>query len=425
MSQDIPEMPERVPLLTLPLFPYLPEGGTEIQASRRLRHRDALNLHELAGEMRKSAVCTIRVNNNPWSVINVFSPYSEYLHVMLMETSGTRYLPGPEAIPEREGEGVVQIVGDVLEFMEKEREAERLCWGYNWSPRAWGEDEERGGFQSIPTEWHAMMWGWRELNPDRRGSERTQWKRTTELPHSVRRILGQNNYALPISKTLYKRLRKNLETKCGINEIVRDGKWNIDRRGITLTVPCSVGSLSGKSGFFSNFLKPVADIINRFFCDLSEAMTSMDCGMMDSILMKTEKAPLSREDFKTLREGPLPRSDREIRKNLERSGFPVELKDILLPPVRNRHTGDGERGQKWRKGFGYSLVFSGKPDEDISEMRFLPGVYMGPGGVVEALGVLVWRLEDREVPEREVRERSKRLWRMAGMLEEKRRFDRS
>jgi hypothetical protein len=46
----------------------------------------------------------------------------------------------------------------------------------------------------------------------------------------------------------------------------------------------------------------------------------------------------------------------------------------------------------------------------------MPGVFVGPGGVVEAQGIVIRRPEDKQVSDSKIREKSEVLWQLATNL---------
>ena len=156
----MPVLPKKITILNIPLFPYRKSGQKKPQPAKRIRPPDSLNLKKMISEIKKSEIITLDINKKPWSVVSVYSAYSPDIHVMLVETSPNRCLPGPEKIPDSEGDKLIPIFSAVLDFISQRKINDSIHLGYNWSPRAWGLPEEKTGFQSIPTKWHPHIWGW-------------------------------------------------------------------------------------------------------------------------------------------------------------------------------------------------------------------------------------------------------------------------
>ena len=108
-----------IPELTIPLSPFIPKGKKKPIVTQRIRPPDALDLHGLIKKLKPSILATIPVTDHPWSVVSVYSPYSPDVHVMVMETSTNRYLPGPEWIPDDEGDALMEVWASVLDFISK------------------------------------------------------------------------------------------------------------------------------------------------------------------------------------------------------------------------------------------------------------------------------------------------------------------
>jgi len=163
-------------------------------------------------------------------------------------------------------------------------------------------------------------------------------------------------------------------------------------------------------------------MLNELFVDLTEAFTTMNCEDVDQLLRGIEGGSLSLEARRKLRAAPALRPDHEIREHLAKKYLPESLFTCLKPAIKNRCEEQGTSEQWWRKGFGYSLLLGTLPRKDdsessaCSELRILPGVYCGPGGVVEAQGVFLQRPEDRQVPFSVVQEKSKVLHELAALL---------
>ena len=155
---------KKITILTIPLFPYLPAGRQKPPVTKRIRPDDALDLKGMLKEIRKSEVAAFNLAGNPWSLSSVFSSYSPDIHVMFIEMSPNRYVPGPEKIPVSEGERLMKLWATTLELIARRKTVATIHAGYNWSPRAWGKEEEKTGFQSLPTKWHPHLWGWPALS---------------------------------------------------------------------------------------------------------------------------------------------------------------------------------------------------------------------------------------------------------------------
>jgi hypothetical protein len=357
-----------------------------------MRPADAVDLKGLVSEMKKSAVTTKHISEKPWSLISVYSPYSPDIHVMLMETSPDRYLPGPEWIPEEEGEGVTKLIGAVLDFIGRRQSNSTIHAGYNWSPRSWGEEEEKTGFQSVPTKWHPMLWGWPRLDEtDDPDSQTVEWVDPSVLSPHERRILGENEFGLPLCRFIRSILEKESEKLPDIKGPFSFDKSTISGRIVSIPFHDPLPQLFSSDGFFAGVLKPIAIILEKTFRMLTETFTTLDCSEMDALLRQCEvKGPAILE---RLRNNPRIRDKNAVSKLACNNNIPNDLMQTLSTPIFNRCNEKGIPSGWWRKGFGYALVLSASTSEYVGHLKIMPGVYVGPGGVVEAQGVILKRPE--------------------------------
>ncbi len=410
-------LPQQLPRITLPLSPLLPRNGGEAVLSKRIRPEDSLNLVQTLQHLSPSILTTVDVAGKPWSVISVFSPYSPDVHVMIMETSPDRYLPGPEAIPTGEGDAAAALMAKVLQFIRARPETDNLHFGYNWSPRSWGEFEERGGFQSVPTKWHAMIWGWPSFSEGERDHYCLDQVARKELSLPARRIFGEGEYIKPLGDLFIDRITETL-SRSGTQSYISEKGWMIDYTGPTCFLSSDIISLVRNSHFFSGFLQPIAVTLDRLLADLTESFTDMKCDDFEEMLRQVHTRPLREDEIKILRAPPALLDAAEIPRRLRERNLPTALSGILLEAITARCREEGDHTYWWRKGFGYSLVFSAAKEKNETRLRLLPGVYVGPGGVVEAHGVLLRRLLDCRLSPERMSRRSAVLWELADFLEE-------
>ncbi len=404
---------KKVTTLTIPLFPYLRAGRRKPQETKRIRPEDALDLKEMLKEIRKSEVASFSVAGHHWSLASVFSSYSPDIHVMFLEASPNRYIPGPEIIPDREGEGLMKLWAATLELIAKRKTVATLHAGYNWSPRAWGREEEKTGFQSLPTKWHPHLWGWPAFG---KLSSFARPIETSTLTPQERRLLGDNNYAKPFGVLIKKRMAETFSKGSLFYKLFPRRNWRIDGRGIYARFNLSVPQILRTPGFFSQVLKPLATMLEGIMCELTEVFTTIRCVDIDRILVATEKMCL--KNLAILRATPVMRDEKAVRKIFIQSKYPTGLLESLWQPVWNRCHEKGDPADWWRKGFAYALIFKGPSRGGWGELRMMPGVYVGPGGVVEAEGCIIKRLEDKKFSEYEIRQKSKELQNMAEDLKE-------
>ncbi|OVE78670.1 hypothetical protein BVY01_04735 [bacterium I07] len=409
-------LPDLLPLLTIPLFPYQRALNKQAGLTRRIRPEDALDLPFMISQLEPSILNTTQIETYPWSLVSVMSPYSMDSHVMLMETSSDRYIPSPERVSVNEGEGVIKRAARVLDFMSEQYQEGTVHVGYNWSPRAWGEMEEKTGFQSIPSKWHLSIWNWAPFplsSENNSNVSRVPWK---EAGFALRRILGENNYVRPLGRLLIRRLQYTMSRFPLRDSKVDINKFETDDHCLTLPISMPLTKFMKANGVFEQVLKPIAIAINRIFCDLTESLTTMCCHSTDQLIKTIEKGGLNAEQKHQIRAAPEMRSQDQIKQAWDRHGFSDALLDALWKPVKNRCEEIGNPENWWRKGFGYALVLSGSMNSSRSTLRIMPNVYVGPGGIVETLGVLIRRPEDRQMPEEHVLARSKVLWKMIEYL---------
>lgn len=408
-------LPENVRMLTIPLLPYLQPGEKKPRKTKRIRPGDTLDLRSLLKEIKKSTVITLEICGKPWSVVSVYSPYSPDVHVMLIEASPNRYLPGPERIPEREGSCLMQLWAAILDFIADRQVNATVHVGYNWSPRAWGQEEEKNGFQSIPTKWHSHLWGW----PPFRNTPTDKLKfgkciDSTSLLPGEKRLLGDNNYAEPFGLLIKNKLKETFPPNTPFHRFFSYRNWSINDCGIYASFNTSVPEILRIPKFFSHVLKPLAVQLDHLTRDLTEALTKVKCKEMDNILAETEKG--RPKNWKKLRVRPTMQTEAYIRKAFKEKRYPESLREAILEPVRNRCNETENRNNWWRKCFGYALVLAGPSKGNSGEIRIMPGVFVGPGGVVEAQGIVIRRPEDKQVSDSEIRKRSEVLWQLAKNL---------
>lgn len=362
--------------------------------------------------MRKSEIATFKTAGGKWSATSVYSAYSPDIHLMLIETSPNRYVPGPETIPEREGDRLMRIWAEILDLTAKRKTAATIHAGYNWSPRSWGQEEEKTGFQSVPTKWHPHFWGWPAFikKPTKKDWE-VKTVAVSKLSAPLRRVLGENDYAKPFGKLIKARMGEKFAKDSLFNKILPFNKWVIDERGLYTRFNLSVPEILRTPGFFRSCLKPLAAMLEEVMRELTETFTTIKCREIDRILAGTQKGVP--KNLKKLRAAPLMRGEKYIRKIFKMRGYPAGLLEALIQPVHNKCNETGNPADWWRKGFAYALVFHGPAKGRRGELRIMPGVYIGPGGVVEAEGFIITRQEDRKFSEAEIRRKSEDLRKLA------------
>jgi hypothetical protein len=402
---------KKVTILTIPLFPYLQAGRQKLLVTKRIRPEDSLDLKMMLREIKKSSLATFQINKKPWALTSVFSSYSPDIHVMFLDTSPNRYIPGPERIPVGEGNHLMELWAATLELIAKRKTVASIHAGYNWSPRAWGKEEEKTGFQSLPTKWHPHLWGWPVLN---KSSSFCRQVKTSTLLTEQKRLLGYNDYVKPFGMLIKKRMAERFARSSLFYKLFPAGGWHIDGRGIYTRFGVSVVQILRTPWFFGEILKPVSAMLEEIMRELTEAFTTMRCSDIDRILAATEKS--RPENMGIVRANPVMRKEKDIRKIFKQRKYPARLFKALWGPVWKRCNEKGDPTEWWRKGFAYALVLSGPSRGNRGELRIMPGVYVGPGGIVEAQGYIIKRQEDLKFSDEQIRSKSKTLKDLAEKL---------
>jgi hypothetical protein len=404
-------LPKKVVMLTIPLFPYLPGADRRPQKPRRIRPGDALDIRDMLKEIGKNELMTLDVAGRPWSVTSVYSSYTPDIHVMLIETNPHRYISGPEGVLEDEGNRLMELWAAILDLIGKRKTVATVHAGYNWSPRAWGKEEEKTGFQSIPTKWHPHLWGWPAFDKVSFGKKWYARVDTASLPPQLRRLLGDNNYALPLGRLIQERMRENFSTNSLFYKLFPRHKWFVDGRGIYNRFNENVADILRAPGFFGLCLKPLAAMLEEIARELTETFTTIECKDIDRILARTTKA--RPKNWKRLRASPVMRNEKYIRRVFKSRRYPHGLLEALWQPVWDRCHEKSDPAGWWRKGFAYAMVFNGPSKGRRGELRIMPGVFVGPGGVVEAEGFVIRRPEYKKFSDREIQRKSQDLRNLA------------
>ena len=419
-------MTNKVPVVTVPTAPFIPKGANKSIETTRLWPIDALNLKNLHIELQKGAVFTKDINGGEWSVISVYSPYSDDFHVMLMETSENRYLPSIEYISDGEGDTLMKIWIETVKYMKKRKTDQQLFIGYNWSPRSWGKWEEGNGFQSIPTKWHAMFWSWPDFlnkkviqNENSLQSEYIKYDfiNMEDTLDSFKKLNGETICANDIVKGF----RGKIDTIK--NNTINSGKSKVKKGAYIIEFNHAMEALFATEKFFSDFLKPIATCLNDYFSELTDLFLKSPswCKRVDKVLKKIETGDFSPVDYKFLQTLPELNTEADIRASLKAKGFSKKSQDELLLLVKNRYIlenlpkvqeikslhnhklfksaknilhilntmNNDYVNSSLRKGFAYALTFKESGKKTV--MKITPGVYLGPGGVVESERVVLNR----------------------------------
>jgi hypothetical protein len=404
------KMQSRIPQLIIPLFPYLSGPDDKPVLSKRIRPDDALNIREMLKHLAPSNLKTFDIYGHSWSMVSVMSPYSIDTHIMFIETSEDRYVPGPDWVDDDEGDALMKHVRDVMDFLQDRNKNGTVQIGYNWSPRSWGDEEEKTGMQSIPSKWHLSMWNWEAFPEPGISSPHLEWIDSKDINHDLKRILGENRYAKPIGQLIQQRIMFQMSDESLWSELFSEADWSVNSHCLTLTFSRSMKDILSIEKLFSRILKPVAVMLDLLFCQLTEILTSMQCRKIDKLLKQIEKGPLQPDQLAEIRATPEFKTEDLIKSRWQENRLPEELLDALWTPVQSRCAGTGNPKDWWRKGFGYALVFAGPLHGGGGTLKIQPSVFVGAGGVVETQGVLIMRPEDKMLSEQKIRRKSQILW---------------
>jgi hypothetical protein len=278
---------DKIPCLTVPLSPHMSPGEDAPKETKRIQPEDSLNLRGLTDALEPSILASFYIGGKTWSVVSVYSPYSPDVHVMVMETNPDRYVPGPEKVPDVEGDDLMGICASVLEFVARRESNATIHFGYNWSPRSWGDIEEKGGFQSIPTKWHTMIWGWPPFPAEDETTEYAGWIENSKLTPGARRILGENDYVEPFCRLIKQRLEESFPEGTEFIQLLPLDESKIDDRCLYIPFNYSITQILKTPAFFSQILKPTAVVLEQITRDLTETLTTLNYGKIDEVLLKT------------------------------------------------------------------------------------------------------------------------------------------
>ena len=346
----------------------------------RVRQKQALDHELLVSSLEPNIVARLDIERRPWGLVNVLSPYTDKMHVMLIDLS-SRYTPDPRYVPNNEGEVIMQTAAKIIQFQEAMDAVTTTSFGYNCSPRAYGFEEEKGGGQSVATKWHPMIWN--------EGSLHTV--SVEGVPRVFRQMLRGNRYnrlATKVLATVFAQERfpfLNIAT------------METDSLGVSFYLNGSLSTASATPGFYSTFLRPVSLVLDALSRDVNEALTDLDFGRIDE-WAKAAYEHGDRDLIESLREDPklLPSDLR--RKNIEalaEKGHPTILIDGLLEVNDRLENKSSVKTTSWvRKGFGYAFVLSQSKNEPLATMRIRPTIFVQDrGGVVEAQRKWLQRIE--------------------------------
>lgn len=386
--------------VTCPLFPLFPrnQGYSEgYHLPARMRPKDCVDLKKLTEIFRESLLYEEKYENdtNP-AVISVLSPYSKYLHVMVLDLSPTKYLPAPEWFSIDYFQKICNICNKVVCF-GRNTDTKCLCAGYNWSPFSYGSEEEKTGAQSVTTKFHFSIWSWNDLMPyDNR-----------EISSATKRALGDNEYGLPFAKMIWEEIRQIVEQSNLFSEPETNSR--------SLFLPFKSSNISTVLQH-KTLLYSIAEKISTVFSRLSSYISNDLIDKYKNILKETENRPLTDEELEFLRTPINPKPLEEILSKCQNNHEKAYLSSLYESMI-NRFNQKCPDLPMWRKNFGYSLVLCESEFSKLeSGLRIYTLPQCGPGGVVEALGCILTRPENAIAKEEDLIYHNNILWDMADYI---------
>jgi len=351
------------------------------------------------------------LSNSPlhWNVCKPRAPYSMDFHAMMVNVDPERYIPSLVHVPEKEVIcTVVPMLRSVVCYAcEQVLSASVVNIGWNWSPRSWGATEG-GGFQSLRTKWHPMIWTWsKDWNSasalaaeQARGNLCSQERDAkslfgtcciTDLPPQHRSYFSSaTSHCLPLLQDMCVRLNSAISSSS-----------TAFISTFEVCTSCAIPCLSSKilvkgdrpwfdlfcTEFFSSVVLPVSRTLDECLLCITECCTTMNCKRVEEILKTIETRTLTKQEIEELESVPELKPD--AKANLIARGFSAEIYDSLSELINNRRMYPNTTApltQLWRKGFGYSFVIQFDKSKKTGELRILIGAGCGLGGPVECLG---------------------------------------
>lgn len=367
-----------VPLVETAFFPF---SGT---MTTRIGPVQALSQEMVRESLLPNVITEIYVAGHPWKVAAVLSPYTPLFHVMLLDSS-KRYMPDPTFLSPQEGDGLMKIWQRIVSFQEGLKGTKAINVGYNWSPRSYGEAEEKGGFQSLTTKWHLQFWN---------QPESAQSVPLDSLKEETRRVILGNSLNKWFGVFINEHMLKN---NASFNRFLDLGRAVIDNRGIEISARGNLKEIFARPGFFSEFLQPLAVYLDRMARDITECFSTLDNSRLEK-LIKGEFEEGANGALPILREDPhlLPYDERTRKiQFLGEKGYSNKVLNLLMHlNSLVKEKADAPDNRWFRKGLGYALVFSQDLESEKTRMRIMPGIFVEDrGGVVEALGIALYRRE--------------------------------
>ena len=398
--------PKKIKCLELPLTPLKTERS---QKNERLRPASSLDTDWVMKQLKSSIVAEFVIDEKHWYLVNVLSSYSPVFHVMLIECTRYRNLPTPEYLDDKEGIFVVSKIRKCLQFLIEQQYDSDISVGYNWSPRAFGQEEEKTGYQSV-MRLHFQIW----LHPSDDESEYVKWIDIDKLTKEQKRLID-NTFSLEFSKLFETQFDKKQILDSPIIDHIET-----DSNSFKIIFTKNILELFSDD-LFPEIIKPMAAILEKIFRNLTESLTTINCEEFDKLLKSAVEKPSYMNVVKNLtllRSKPCLKKISEIVESFENHKYPLTLLDEIFEPVQNRCKEEGDIFDMWRKGFGYAWVITGNLKEK-AKLHIQTGLYTGSGGVVEAQGMILKRPEHLLASEETICTKNKILEDMKNWLDKK------
>ena len=364
-----------------PLIPYKKDF-------KRSRPINALDLESLMDEFSDSILFKKKFNELNIGVLHVLSPYTNLLHIMLMEMSKNIYLPSIELMSKNQWNNFCEVSEKILKYLINNKN-EITNIGFNWSPYSYGEFEEIEGGQSITTKFHMMIFQWDKINFMKLSENEISQKH---------KILFYNNYNELFGKVIFDKIYNNEKLKCFLEKCFNKNDVVFNSLGLFLPFVnnIDVDFIFEKYSnelyiLFNEIIENVMNITKIFFPTFYEDKLKI----IKKIINDKNLLDKEIENLRSLKY-ELP----TIEKIFENNNFNENLKKlikILYESIENRIKKEPNKNLPiWKKGFALSNVFSySKKDNKYSGLRVMLIPYCGSGGVAEACGCLLSRPENR------------------------------
>lgn len=374
----------------------------------RLRRKESLDAANIRVGFKYQTIAFAGEVGNPWDIAQNISPYNgnaeTEVHVVVIDTTD-RHMPDLHRVPFEEGVLVARNIGKIVEFMEQKLQSKSIHVGVNVGPYALGEEEEKGGYQSVG-EMHWQVWNYAtdpQLVPLEKISEGAR-----------RAIIGDK----------YKQLAANyvlgpLLMQYG-GEFIHQENIRFDERGVVAKLNASrLSELLSDPKFFA-FLQGFDGACDKVARDLFEATTETNLQEMDDA-MKYSFEHGTDGIYPMLQEAPRLRPLHERIQNIEglrEKGHSDEFVDRLQVINRALRNRDKVGKDSWiRKGLAYAITLSGDLETEEIEIRVAAGIFVGDrGGPVESMGTAILREEGKTATPEEVEQRLNNLIRLKEYL---------